>query len=185
MSQLEQSVEHSQREPAPTRQNPRSPSPLTTSTSGVKHSSIAVIIVATAVASGALALFVGSQLKSPSEVAAEAMPPPASNITVDVGRQMLSTEIVTRGQVVYEQATLVRLSGSFAETVERLIVTDSIPAGTDLSEGDVMIEVVGRPVFLLRGDIPMYRDLRLGVTGEDVLQLGECLGKDGLVRRGS
>jgi multidrug efflux pump subunit AcrA (membrane-fusion protein) len=41
------------------------------------------------------------------------------------------------------------------------------------------VEVVGRPVFLLAGEIPMYRDLRPGAIGDDVLQVEQALARMG------
>src|SRR5690606_15295164 len=58
--------------------------------------------------------------------------------------------------------------------------SDVCSSDLELAEGDVAVEVVGRPVFLLQGDIPMYRDLRPGATGDDVLQLEEALARLGV-----
>jgi len=43
------------------------------------------------------------------------------------------------------------------------------------NEGDVIFTVSGRPVFLLQGEIPSYRDLYPGLIGEDVRQLEAAL----------
>ena len=86
---------------------------------------------------------------------------------------------VSQGDVVFDDDHAV-LSGSFAQQPERLVVTRSVEEDTELAEGDVAVEVVGRPVFLLQGDIPMYRDLRPGATGDDVLQLEEALARLGV-----
>ncbi len=118
---------------------------------------------------------VGSQIRSPAEVAAEAQPPEASNITVQVVSEVLSADVITRGDVVYDEPLSVSISGSFAETPEKLVVTQAVEVNTELAEGSMAVEVVGRPVFLLTGEIPMYRDLRPGATGDDVLQLEEAL----------
>ena len=59
------------------------------------------------------------------------------------------------------------------------MVARSSPAcrtiGTALSEGDVALTVSGRPVFLLEGGEPSYRDLGPGIVGEDVRQLEQAL----------
>ena len=44
-----------------------------------------------------------------------------------------------------------------------------------------MVEVVGRPVFLMQGLIPVYRDLRPGAEGIDVLQFEEALARLGFL----
>jgi peptidoglycan hydrolase-like protein with peptidoglycan-binding domain len=132
-------------------------------------------VVGVVVVAAGLGWFFGSQIRSPAEVAAEAEPPPASNITVEVVSEELSADVVTRGDIVYDEPVQVSLSGSFAAQPERLIVTQAVERGVDLNEGDVVVEVVGRPVFLLTGEIPMYRDLRPGSSGDDVLQLEQAL----------
>jgi peptidoglycan hydrolase-like protein with peptidoglycan-binding domain len=132
-------------------------------------------VVGVVVLAAGLGWFFGSQIRSPAELAAEAEPPPASNITVEVVSEELSADVITRGDIVYDEPVQVGLSGSFASQPERLIVTQAMEQGVELSEGDLVVEVVGRPVFLLTGEIPMYRDLRPGSSGDDVLQLEQAL----------
>jgi multidrug efflux pump subunit AcrA (membrane-fusion protein) len=138
-------------------------------------------VVAAVVLAAGLGWLVGSQIRSPAEVAAEAQPPEASNITVKVVSEVLSADVITRGDVVYDEPLSVSLSGSFAETPEKLVVTQAVEVNTELVEGSMAVEVVGRPVFLLTGEIPMYRDLRPGATGDDVLQLEEALVRMGFL----
>ena len=47
--------------------------------------------------------------------------------------------------------------------------------GGRLSPGQVAAEVDGRPVLLLRGKLPAYRNLRIGDTGPDVRELQSAL----------
>jgi multidrug efflux pump subunit AcrA (membrane-fusion protein) len=138
-------------------------------------------VVGAVVLAAGLGWFFGSQIRSPAEIAADAEPPPASNITVEVVSEELSADVITRGDIVYDEPAQVSLSGSFAQQPERLIVTQAAEQGAELTEGDVVVEVVGRPVFLLTGEIPMYRDLRPGSTGDDVLQLEQALAGLGLL----
>ena len=136
-------------------------------------------VIGVVVLAAGLGWFFGSRIQSPAEAAADAEPPPASNITVEVVSEVLSADVITRGDLVYDEPVQVTLSGSFAEQPEKLIVTETAEQGDDLGEGDTIVEVVGRPVFLLVGEIPMYRDLRPGASGEDVLQLEEALDRLG------
>lgn len=138
-------------------------------------------VVGVVVVAAGLGWFFGSQIRSPAEIAAEAEPPPASNITVEVVSEELSADVITRGDIVYDEPVQVSLSGSFATQPERLIVTQAMERGADLDEGDLVVEVVGRPVFLLVGEIPMYRDLRPGSSGDDVIQLEEALARMGFL----
>lgn len=138
-------------------------------------------VIGIVVLSAGLGWFFGSQIRSPAEVAADAQPPPASNITVEVVSEELSADVITRGDIVYDEPVQVSLSGSFADQPERLIVTHAVENGVVLEEGAVVVEVVGRPVMLLVGEIPMYRDLRPGASGDDVLQLEEALARLGFL----
>jgi hypothetical protein len=55
-------------------------------------------------------------------------------------------------------------------------VLTALPApGTQVAAGQVLYEVDGRPVFLLTGPAPLWRSLRLGDTGKDVLTLKTAL----------
>jgi multidrug efflux pump subunit AcrA (membrane-fusion protein) len=136
-------------------------------------------VIGAVVVAAAIGWFVGSQIRSPAEAAADAAPPSPSNITVPVVSQVLSADVITRGDIVYDEPLSISLSGSFAETPEKLVVTQAIEVNVELVEGAMAVEVVGRPVFLLTGEIPMYRDLRPGATGDDVLQVEEALSRMG------
>src|SRR3970040_186340 len=112
-------------------------------------------------------------------MAADAEPPEPSNITVAVVSQVLSADVITRGDIVYDEPVSVSLSGSFAETPEKLVVTEAVEVTSELVEGAMAVEVVGRPGFLLAGEIPMYRHRRPGPTGDDVLQVDQALARMG------
>ena len=51
--------------------------------------------------------------------------------------------------------------------------------GQKVRPGGLLMSVSGRPVFLLHGRIPAYRDLRPGDTGKDVAQLQRALAERG------
>jgi len=56
------------------------------------------------------------------------------------------------------------------------IVTEKPPrVGSVVGDGSVLAQVAGRPVFAMRGVMPMYRDLTIGDRGPDVVQLQEGL----------
>ncbi|MEO8119037.1 MAG: peptidoglycan-binding domain-containing protein, partial [Rhodoferax sp.] len=46
---------------------------------------------------------------------------------------------------------------------------------TQVQEGGVLLAASGRPVFVLQGELPAYRDLVPGLSGEDVRQLEQAL----------
>ncbi|MEV7237288.1 peptidoglycan-binding protein [Streptomyces sp. NPDC051020] len=55
--------------------------------------------------------------------------------------------------------------------VTKLAVTTK----STVDAGKVLLEVSGRPVFVLRGKLPVYRDLKPGSVGDDVAQLQKAL----------
>jgi len=59
------------------------------------------------------------------------------------------------------------------------IVTIAPVKGAALNEGSVALTVSGRPVFVLQGAQPAYRDLGPGAVGDDVRQLQESLARLG------
>lgn len=120
-----------------------------------------------------------SQIVSPSEAAARARPPAEAPVTVPVERKALESQVVTRGDTAFDGAIDVRIETGGLETPA--VVTGRVPAvGANVAEGDVLLEVAGRPVIALTGGLPTYRTLRPGSTGPDVTQLEEALSRLGL-----
>lgn len=133
------------------------------------------------VGAGAIGWFAGAQISSPAEAAANAKPPTPSLITAAVDERVLSADVIARGSIDYSDPVSLSLSGSIGETGSTPIVTMVPEVGTDLGEGAVALEVSGRPVILLQGELPVYRDLRPASKGDDVLQLENALKRLGLI----
>lgn len=119
----------------------------------------------------------GQRVKSPAEIAAETTPPEPSLITVPVELTELSSRIVVRGTVQSSEETPIAVSSSplGAAVVTRLPRAE----GEVLAEGEVAIEITGRPMIVLRGDLPAYRTMGPSMEGPDVLQLEEALARLG------
>ncbi|WP_229067513.1 hypothetical protein [Actinoplanes sp. DH11] len=129
---------------------------------------------AVAVAAGAAGWFAASQVKSPADAAADRRPPAASLITVPVEKRNLTSAVTTQGSVTYGKAQPITLTGTVAGGAGEAgpqLVTKTATAGRTLREGDVLLEINGRPVFVLKGKVPMYRTLLRGSQGDDVRQL--------------
>lgn len=137
------------------------------------------LVGVTAAVSLAVGLGLGRLVVSPAEHAANAAPPEAGPITVPVERRVLSNDVVLRGDVLYEDPTAVRIeTGDLGGPA---VVTGQVPAvGTEITPGAVVLEVAGRPVIALTGELPVYRTLRAGVSGPDVEQLKAALGELGI-----
>lgn len=139
---------------------------------------VLAVVTAVAVAAAALGWVAGRQIQSPADAAAEAAPPPASLITVPIETISLSSSVITRGDVVFADSLSLRVGPS---TDGSSIVT-RMPweVGDTLTEGDVIVEVGGRPVFALQGDLPVFRSFGPSVNGPDVEQLEAALSRLGL-----
>ncbi|MDA0629620.1 hypothetical protein PCS76_22680, partial [Acinetobacter baumannii] len=61
------------------------------------------------------------------------------------------------------------------------VVTGQVPeVGAIVDAGSVLLEITDRPVILLPGELPVYRTMRAGVSGADVLQLKQALASLGI-----
>lgn len=111
---------------------------------------------------------------SPREAAARREPPEPGVITAPVEMRIVRNVVVTRGEVVYEGAADIALSTAGLES--NPVVTGQVPrVGDTVEAGQVILQVVGRPVVALPGSVPTYRTLSPGSAGPDVLQLKAAL----------
>ncbi|MEV4636392.1 hypothetical protein AB0J80_03475 [Actinoplanes sp. NPDC049548] len=140
---------------------------------------VVALTAGVAVAAGAIGFFAATQVKSPADAAAARKPPVASLITVPVERRVLSSTVTTQGTVTHGKPQPITLTGTVAgggtEGAGAQLVTKTAVAGRTLREGDVLLEINGRPVFVLRGKVPMYRTLTRGSEGDDVRQVRAAL----------
>jgi peptidoglycan hydrolase-like protein with peptidoglycan-binding domain len=122
--------------------------------------------------------YAGSRIESPAEAAARTAPPPPSPILVPVEQRVLSSNVVTRGTARFGLPQPVSVAPSILKPTPGLITT--LPRrNTQFAEGDVTLSASGRPLFVMRGEAPAYRDLVPGTSGQDVLQLEQGLARLG------
>jgi peptidoglycan hydrolase-like protein with peptidoglycan-binding domain/multidrug efflux pump subunit AcrA (membrane-fusion protein) len=120
----------------------------------------------------------GSRIESPADAAARTAPPTPSPILVPVERRVLSSNVVTRGTARFGLPQPIAIAPSSLKANPGLITTLPL-RNAQLEEGGVMLTASGRPVFVLQGQIPAFRDLVPGTSGEDVRQLEEALARLG------
>jgi peptidoglycan hydrolase-like protein with peptidoglycan-binding domain len=125
-------------------------------------------------AAAALAWVAGSRIESPAEVAARTAPPTPSPIFVPVEKRVLGSSIVTRGTARFGLPQPVSIAPSTLKAAAGLITILPV-RNTQVQEGGVLLTASGRPVFVLQGDLPAYRDLVPGLSGDDVRQLEQAL----------
>src|SRR6267378_2680868 len=124
------------------------------------------------------AWYMGSRIQSPAEVAARTAAPEPSAILVPVESRVLSSDVVTRGTVRFGLPQPISIAPSTVKGAVGLI--SSLPRpNTNFGEGEVILSASGRPVFVLRGAAPAFRDMAPGTRGGDVRQLEEALARLG------
>lgn len=116
----------------------------------------------------------GSKIQSPAEAAARTAPPTPSPILVPVEERVLTADVITRGTARFGLPQIISLAPSPLKP-DMGVITTLPTRGDQFNEGEVLLTTSGRPVFLMQGDIPAYRDLTSGLSGEDVRQLEAAL----------
>jgi len=137
------------------------------------------IVASVAVLSLIGGLLIGRFVVSPADAAANAQAPEAGLITVPVELGELSNDVTIRGDVGYADAVEVTIDA--ADIGGAAVVTGQVPeAGAVFGPLAIALEVVGRPVIVLPGELPAYRTLRVGVSGPDVLQFKQAMAAVGI-----
>ncbi|WP_196279427.1 peptidoglycan-binding protein [Catellatospora vulcania] len=113
-------------------------------------------------------------VKSPEQQRAEAQPPGRTTLTSTVEKRVLASTVVTRGMV--GAARQVEVTPASAQGASVALVTGvRVRAGATVEPGEVVLTVSGRPLLVLPGAVPSYRDMRPNDDGKDVAQLQAAL----------
>lgn len=132
-------------------------------------------------------------VKSPQQLAADSAPPPPTTTTAKVVAQVLTSSVQMRGVIypsteydVYASADA-GASGSSGGTAPGSTGTTGtdtgtayisklkVAAGDAISDGELLAEIDGEPLFVLTGAVPAWRDLTPGESGPDVTELQKAL----------
>ncbi len=135
---------------------------------------ILILVAVASVAAAALGWILGQQIRSPAEIAASTAPPEPSLITVPVERRELSSRVVARATLASSEETPIEVSAS----TEGTPIVTAMPneVGDELDEGQLAIEIAGRPMIALQGELPVYRTIGPGISpGPDITQLEQAL----------
>ena len=135
------------------------------------------ITAAVAVVALIAGLVLGRFVVAPDTAGAET--PAPGLVTVPVAFGALSNDVTIRGEVGYADSVEVTLDTSAISGPA--VVTGQVPeVGSELGPLGVALEIAGRPVIVLPGELPAYRTLRVGVSGPDVVQFKEAMRAVGL-----
>ncbi|TYP81909.1 hypothetical protein [Blastococcus xanthinilyticus] len=135
------------------------------------------LTAAVAVAALVTGLLVGRFVVAPDAAGADT--PAPGLVTVPVAFGPLSNDVTIRGEVAYADPVEVTVDTSAISGPA--VVTGQVPeVGSELGPLGVALEIAGRPVIVLPGELPAYRALRVGVSGPDVVQFKEAARAIGL-----
>lgn len=137
-----------------------------------------VVLSGVAVLAMVIGVVIGRGIRSPAQQALDTNPPEKSVITAVVTMSQSEGKVVSRGTVSAGQT--VSIGPVQAYTADSVITSVPVAAGDVVKVGSRLIEVSGRPIFLLQGNFPAYRDLHAGDSGPDVAQLNKALAQLGL-----
>lgn len=126
-----------------------------------------VMVLAILAAGCGLGWVLAVTFESPEQRAANASPPPPSVITAVVKTGTLASTINVRTTLV--------LANESTTSISKVVTRAPVSAGQEVTQGQVLLELEGQPLFVLKGAFPFYRDLATNSTGPDVSQLQAAL----------
>ncbi len=136
------------------------------------------LVVAVAVVLATAAGIFGEKFAAQSKGTQFDNAPRPSLISSQIGWGKLNSTVVLRSTVVDDGETPIGVPGNLgndAPVVTRL----PIVSGSTVSIGSLLFAVAGRPVIVMQGSIPAYRNMGMGEDGIDVREL-----QDGLLDMG-
>jgi len=111
-------------------------------------------------------------IESPHDVAAQSAAPPATTLSAVARWQVLREAITVQGIVRSSRMIKVTARAPYATVT---LTQMPVKPGDRVRPGQVIAQIDGRPVMLLRGRLPAYRNLHEGDHGPDVAQLQRAL----------
>jgi HlyD family secretion protein len=127
-------------------------------------------VLALTIVVGVVAFLIGRGVSTPAGQAARARPPSASLLTAPVVLTHARTTVVLRGTLTDGGAISVAAPGDLAGDLAVVTAVATAP-GAQVNDGSLIAAVAGRPVFVLRGQIPAYSTMSYGSRGIDVSEL--------------
>ncbi|MGW6656432.1 hypothetical protein [Rhodococcus sp. NPDC055024] len=135
---------------------------------GTRRRFLLALILASLISSG-IGWAASTFIQSPEQALVEADGPGETTLYVPVERKIIGQSVVVRGSVVATGA--VDIDVGVSATGKSVLTQVWRPQGSQVSSGEAIVEVSGRPLIALQGAIPGYRDISPGMRGGDVYQL--------------
>lgn len=132
-------------------------------------------VTAGVLASTGVAWYTAAQARTPAQRAAQTRPPADSVITAPVGPCPLTESVDLTGSLRVTGRIPVTGPASAAGASRAVVTKLPLAQGAKVRSGAVVAEISGRPVIVLPGAFPAYRDLTSGTAGPDVQQLQRAL----------
>ncbi|MET8257742.1 peptidoglycan-binding protein [Micromonospora sp. NPDC005205] len=145
-----------------------------------QHIALVVAIACALLATGGMVA--SFFIKSPQQQLAESGPPQASLITAEVTKRVLESTLVTRGMVA--AGTNIEVTPVVEDAGAQVVTAVRVKVGDEVESGAVLVAVSARPLIVLPGALPGYRDLKPASEGTDVKQLQAALASLGYSTRG-
>lgn len=141
---------------------------------GVRTAIVLIVTSAILVAAGVL---LGDYFETPDEASLR-QSPESVPVADPLRREVLERTVIIRGVTAPVERTIARLP----DGIQGKVVTDvMVEPGHHLASGQVLLEVEGRPVIILTGTFPGWRDLVWPMpAGPDIAQLQSALAELGL-----
>lgn len=144
---------------------------------------ILLAVAGLAVVAAAGGLLLSTSIKSPAQQAAETKAPGLTRLTAPVQHTVIKNTVQANGVVAKPPRISSLSSGGGAGgpgNAQQVVTKIFRPVGSTVEPGNAIIEVAGRPFFVLPGTVPAYRDMLPGETGTDIVQLQAGLQELGL-----
>jgi hypothetical protein len=127
-------------------------------------------VLALTVVVGVVAFLIGKGVSTPAQQAARARAPAASLLTAPVVLTHARTTVVLRGTLSDGGAISVGVPGDLSGDLA-VVTSVATSTGASVEDGSLIAGVAGRPVFVMRGQIPAYSTMSYGSTGVEVNEL--------------
>ena len=120
-------------------------------------------------------LVAGQFVKSPAQVAADAAPPEQTTLTAPVEKGRVQRTESADAQVKPTAPEVVTPAPPGGGAEKAVVSAVHVSVGGKAEAGTSLVDVAGRPTFVLPGNLAAYRTLGPAMTGPDVTQLQAAL----------